>query len=282
MSKENNMLEGFLPIKDYEDYLISRNGEVYSTKTKRMLSMAVTCGYLSFDVSKNDLPKRFLLHRVLAITFIPNPHNYPNVKHIDGNKLNNAIENLIWAPAKYQYDISEVTFTNKCNAIYDETVLRNAISYFGFKFTRKIIEISLSNKGYPWFCNDGKYYSIHVLIGMYIYKNKDSSLNYHHIDENKLNSSIENIQQLTRAEHMRLHTKGKKRSDEARLKMSSYRKGRRLKSKKHILMTKDGVVIREYDSTVSAALDNNISATSINNNLKGRSQLCKGYKFIYK
>lgn len=37
-----------------------------------------------------------LAHRVIAKTFIPNPHNLPEVNHIDGNKKNNIVSNLEW------------------------------------------------------------------------------------------------------------------------------------------------------------------------------------------
>ena len=47
---------------------------------------------LSFD-GKREQPS---LHRLIALTFVPNPHNYPQVNHIDGNKDNNRAENLEW------------------------------------------------------------------------------------------------------------------------------------------------------------------------------------------
>lgn len=52
--------------------------------------------YLYVDLYDNISRKRFRVHRLVAMTFIPNPNNYPQINHIDGNKQNNSANNLEW------------------------------------------------------------------------------------------------------------------------------------------------------------------------------------------
>ena len=47
-------------------------------------------------LSKNGITKSVEVHRVIALTFIPNPFNYETVNHKDGNPLNNSTGNLEW------------------------------------------------------------------------------------------------------------------------------------------------------------------------------------------
>lgn len=57
-------------------------------------------GYLRIRVTINRQKLTFKVHREVAKAFIPNPENKPQVNHIDGNKENNAIENLEWVTNK--------------------------------------------------------------------------------------------------------------------------------------------------------------------------------------
>lgn len=54
-------------------------------------------GYLVTDLYKDNKQKTVMMHRVVATAFLPNEGNKETVNHIDGNKLNNKLENLEWS-----------------------------------------------------------------------------------------------------------------------------------------------------------------------------------------
>jgi len=92
------MQEEWKQINGFEDkYLISNKGEVKSLKNNIILkSFDNKRGYLQVTIQKES--KRFArkIHRLVAIHFIPNPLNLPQVNHIDGIKTNNNVTNLEW------------------------------------------------------------------------------------------------------------------------------------------------------------------------------------------
>lgn len=93
-------------IKGLEDYLITLDGRVFSLKTMRFLkNITRPNGYVYVKIGN----KTYMAHRLVALTYIPNPENKPQVNHIDGVKTNNKLFNLEWNTQseniKHSFDI---------------------------------------------------------------------------------------------------------------------------------------------------------------------------------
>lgn len=86
-------------IENFENYEVSTYGRVrknYKNKKVKYLKPMKTNGYLCVELWKNRKRKRIKIHRLVAIAFISNPDNLPQVNHKDLNKENNNVENLEW------------------------------------------------------------------------------------------------------------------------------------------------------------------------------------------
>lgn len=100
-------------------YQVSNMGRVKSlnykgTGKEKILKPATNKeGYLRVGLCKDGKRKRFRIHRLVAIHFIPNPNNLPEVNHIDENKTNNCVENLEWCDRVY--NINHGTRTQRCS-----------------------------------------------------------------------------------------------------------------------------------------------------------------------
>jgi len=99
------------PIKNFEGlYEVSNFGCVYSLprryrrECKKLRLRVNTKGYPHVQLYKDGKIFTFRVHRLVAETFLPNNSNKKEVNHIDGNKLNNELNNLEWATSKENYD----------------------------------------------------------------------------------------------------------------------------------------------------------------------------------
>lgn len=105
-----NDKEQWKPIPQYEElYEVSDKGNVrsiaqytrhhtvVSRPNPRMIKAELTHdGYVRVSLSNHGVHKHFLVHRLVAITFIPNPNNLPQINHKDENPQNNSVDNLEW------------------------------------------------------------------------------------------------------------------------------------------------------------------------------------------
>lgn len=117
--------EEWKDIEGYEGlYQVSNLGRVYSCKSDRILKPSGD-KYLHVALCTNNKPKTTLLHRLVAEAFISNPENKPQVNHIDGDKMNNMVDNLEWTTAQENINhaykqlnkLANVTEAHKANEV---------------------------------------------------------------------------------------------------------------------------------------------------------------------
>lgn len=96
-------------IEGFTHHTIDENGVVINTETGHCKAQWLGAnGYMHVDIQEFGIAKKFAIHRLLAINFIPNLENKRTVNHKDGNKLNNTLSNLEWTTVaenvKHAYD----------------------------------------------------------------------------------------------------------------------------------------------------------------------------------
>lgn len=110
---------------------------------ERMLKPNLAGPYVSVLLSKEGKRVTFLVHRIIAALFVPNPDNKPKVNHKDFNPRNNAADNLEWT-------------TQQENISHSVNAGRNVkgITHGCHKLTElQVKEIRSYDRSYKWLAN---------------------------------------------------------------------------------------------------------------------------------
>lgn len=83
-------------IKSCEKAIVCKDGKIKYYKEKILKPAQGKYGRNQYTLSKNGIKYSVRGYRIVAETFLPNPNNYPEVNHKDGNNLNDNVDNLEW------------------------------------------------------------------------------------------------------------------------------------------------------------------------------------------
>lgn len=321
-------------IPNYENYKISTTGKIKNINTGRILKFSLRKGYLSCNLSSNNIKKTYNIHQLVAKIFIKNPKRKRLVNHIDGNKLNNNIDNLEWvSPSenclhahKNNLVKSYKRKVNQCdkfgNIIMTYDSIKNAEKHTGVN-SKHISSVCLGKRktsgGYIWkfyddnkshikegkplstnknylVTKDGKVYScrsnkflkpkidpdgylsvsicdngkkkqesIHRLVARVYLKNKCNYKYVNHIDLNKQNNNLNNLEWCSPKENMIHYAKN----------------GKNIFRVKVIQLTIDKKIIKKYNSVKEASIKTKVDKSSIVRVCKGKQKQAGNYIWSY-
>lgn len=212
-------------IEGYENYLIDEEGNIYNTNTNKYLKGFEKDGYKYCGLFANKSKRNYLVHRLVAQAFIPNPDNLPYVNHIDGNKLNNNANNLEWVTQSqniqhahdnnlikkqgkkeyYKEDLDGEEWKKMLNTDYSVSScgrIRNDTSNVLLKSCHKGLaynQVSLFINGVR------KNAYVHVLVYKVFHDMEELPEKYviDHIDGDKRNNNLNNLRLLTNSENIK-------------------------------------------------------------------------------
>jgi len=331
-------------IEGYENYEVSTFGNVRNITRNILLKLSKKGNYYSIGLTdKNKSRKLFRVHRLVCMTFIPNPDNKAEVNHKDKNGLNNNVMNLEWnshqencihrskgiknsnnrnikvhklnlenkiidtynsmeEAAKWLVDNKLTKSFNAAKSVICISVKNNKVGY-GFNW-KKVEQINLDNEEWREVILDNKYtgyfisslgkiknkkniimenykihhsgyiytrinynkYAIHRLVAMMFIPNLENKPFVNHIDGNKLNNCINNLDWVTCYENnIHNHIMG----------FVKYY------SKKIIQYDLEMNEVNKYNSIKEASNILNIRNTNILGALKNRQKTAGGFIFKY-
>ena len=206
------MNEEWYKCKNYPGFSINKKGDLKNDLTGKLMKRSRSNDEVNFFYSFNCNGKvcRKQVKLLVAEQFIENPDNKKYVINIDGDPENCCVENLLWSNRQY---------VSKDNNILDENFkwypMDNAPNYeinkngqVRHKIKGNILKPTLAKDGYLYYTignYNGKVrrYAVHILVARQFLPNPDNKSVVNHIDENRQNCKLENLEWVSHKENSR-------------------------------------------------------------------------------
>lgn len=206
------------------DYDIYDDGRCYSHKTNKFLTPKMSVKYPTYNLTIDGKKKNMMIHRMVAETFLVKVDGKNIVNHIDGDTHNFHVSNLKWCDYKENSQHAIDTGLRKNG---DQTIVKYTSNLPNEKWapakdfpnyvvsshgrimnikTKRLLKQYLNRNGYYevnlWKNNKGTTTQVHKII--YCSFNVDDNLEgfvINHIDGNKTNNNISNLEKVTHSEN---------------------------------------------------------------------------------
>ena len=221
MVTDDSKKDEWFPLSQYPNYEINKNGQLRNRRTNRIIKNQYYANGIAYctisDVyDKQDSPH---IDRLVMEIFAPNPNPlmYDTIVHVDGDNRNCSLNNLIWAKndeAQRNYQLE--TGTTKPKEYFeffplaefpDSVYEINKVGQIRHKQTQKLLKAHVRDSGYlayTLYIQKKIYYRYaHVLVAKQFIPNPDNKAIVNHIDENKLNPCVDNLEWVTHTENAR-------------------------------------------------------------------------------
>lgn len=100
------------------------NSGTYMSKEIILKQATSRLGYKKVELCKNGTQKNWWVHRAVALAFLPNPNNWPDINHKDENPANNNVSNLEWCTEQYNMNYGTCIDRRKATFVRNKSFVK--------------------------------------------------------------------------------------------------------------------------------------------------------------